>query len=91
MHVQTKTIAGRVTFAFPRPFHLAALVLLPVAAILSGCGQKAQGPPPPPPEVGVTIVHSQAVPLTRELVGRLSATRSADVRARVAGVLQKRL
>jgi membrane fusion protein (multidrug efflux system) len=31
------------------------------------------------------------VPLTRELVGRLSATRSADVRARVAGVLQKRL
>ena len=35
--------------------------------------------------------HSQPVPLTRELVGRLSATRSADVRARVAGVLQKRL
>ena len=36
-------------------------------------------------------VHVQPVPLTRNLVGRLSATRSADVRARVAGVLLKRL
>jgi membrane fusion protein (multidrug efflux system) len=36
-------------------------------------------------------VHAQPVPLTRNLVGRLSATRSADVRARVAGVLLKRL
>lgn len=37
------------------------------------------------------IAHPQPVPLTRSLVGRLSATRSADVRARVAGVLLKRL
>lgn len=37
------------------------------------------------------VVHAQPVPLTRNLVGRLSATRSADVRARVAGVLLKRL
>jgi membrane fusion protein (multidrug efflux system) len=58
---------------------------------MGGCSKKAEGPPPPPPEVGVTIVHAHQVPLTRELVGRLSATRSADVRARVAGVLQKRL
>ncbi|HSM99484.1 MAG TPA: efflux RND transporter periplasmic adaptor subunit [Rudaea sp.] len=44
----------------------------------------------PPAEVGVVVAKSQAVPLTRDLVGRLSATRTADVRARVAGVLQKR-
>jgi membrane fusion protein (multidrug efflux system) len=37
------------------------------------------------------VVHAQPVPLTRNLVGRLSAMRSADVRARVAGVLLKRL
>ena len=37
------------------------------------------------------VAHAQSVPLTRNLVGRLSATRSADVRARVAGVLLKRL
>ena len=36
-------------------------------------------------------MHAQPVPLTRNLVGRLSATRSADVRARVAGVLLKRV
>ena len=61
------------------------------AALLTGCGKK--GGPPPQQSVEVTVVTAkgQPVPITRELVGRLSATRSADVRARVAGVLQKRL
>ncbi len=36
-------------------------------------------------------MHAAAVPLTRDLVGRLSATRVADVRARVPGILLKRL
>jgi len=62
-----------------------------VGALLAGCGSRAPPPPPPPPQVGVVLAHSQPVPLTRDLVGRLSATRSADVRARVAGVLLKRL
>jgi membrane fusion protein (multidrug efflux system) len=75
-----------VTSAPPRPFVVAAAVLF-----VAGCGKKAEGPPPPPSEVGVVAAHAQPVPLTREWVGRLSATRSADVRARVAGVLQKRL
>ena len=43
------------------------------------------------PEVEVIKVQAQTVPLTRDLVGSLSATRAADVRARVAGVLLKRL
>src|SRR5947209_3170648 len=71
---------------------LAAMLML--AACSKGQQQAQQGPPggqPPPPEVGVVTAHAQAVPLTRDLVGRLSATRSADVRARVAGVLQKRV
>lgn len=45
----------------------------------------------PPLPVGVVTAQPQSVPLVREFVGRLSATRSADVRARVPGVLQKRL
>ena len=59
---------------------------------LSACGKgKENGPPKmPPPEVGVITAQPQSSPLTRELVGRLSAFRSADVRARVAGVLLKR-
>lgn len=42
------------------------------------------------PEVGIVVASAGTVPTTRELVGRLYATRSADVRARVAGVLRKR-
>jgi membrane fusion protein (multidrug efflux system) len=59
---------------------------------LAACGKgKEQGPPQmPPPEVGVIQVQPQSSPLTRDLVGRLSAYRSADVRARVPGVLLKR-
>jgi membrane fusion protein (multidrug efflux system) len=60
--------------------------------LAAACGkaQKDQGPAPPP-QVGVVTVHATAVPLTRDLVGRLSATRVADVRARVPGILLKRL
>jgi membrane fusion protein, multidrug efflux system len=39
----------------------------------------------------VVRVHAESVPLTRDLVGRLSPIRTADVRARVAGILLKRL
>jgi membrane fusion protein (multidrug efflux system) len=67
-------------------------VLFAVLA-LAACGKdnKQQQQQMPPPEVEVVKVQAKAVPLTRDLVGRLSATRTADVRARVPGVLQKRL
>src|SRR3984893_13773593 len=45
----------------------------------------------PPPQVGVITIHPGPIPLTRDLVGRLSATRVSDVRARVPGILLKRL
>jgi len=63
------------------------------AVIATGCGksQPQQQQQPPPPEVGVVVAKSEVVPLTQDLVGRLSATRTADVRARVPGVLQKRV
>lgn len=58
--------------------------------VLAACG-KEQGPPQmPPPDVGVFTAQPQNSPLTRDLVGRLSSYRSADVRARVPGVLLKR-
>lgn len=60
--------------------------------MLAACGKgKDKGPQkPPPPEVGVITAQPQNSPLTRDLVGRLSAYRSADVRARVPGVVLKR-
>jgi membrane fusion protein (multidrug efflux system) len=45
----------------------------------------------PPPEVGVVTLQPATVPLQRDLVGRLAAYRSADVRARVPGVVQRRV
>ena len=71
----------------------AALLLAAAGALgLAGCG-KALPPPASsaPPEVGVVRARAEAVPLTREVVGRVSPVRTADVRARVAGVLLKRL
>ena len=72
-------------------------VVLAFAAMLSlaACGKDEQAAGPggqmPPPEVGVVTMQPADVALSRELVGRLSAYRSADVRARVPGVLQRRL
>ena len=66
-------------------FSATALLFAAVLA-LCACGKKA--PPQqaqPPAEVGVVAMHPQTLPLTRELVGRLSAFRSSDVRARVPG------
>ncbi|HEV2679683.1 MAG TPA: efflux RND transporter periplasmic adaptor subunit [Rhodanobacter sp.] len=67
------------------------LLCLSVLA-LAACGKgNEQGPPQmPPPAVGVIAAQPQNSPLTRDLVGRLSPYRSADVRARVPGVLLKR-
>lgn len=64
-----------------------------LALALSACGGKdqAQQGGMPPPEVGVIKVQPADVPLQKDLVGRLAAYRSADVRARVAGVVQRRV
>src|SRR6476469_610060 len=66
-------------------------------ALAAGCSKhdasagNAPGGGMPPPDVGVIAVRPTSVPLTQELVGRLAAYRSADVRARVPGVLQRRV
>ncbi len=56
-----------------------------------GAAQDGSGGGMPPPEVGVVVMQQGDVPIAKEAVGRLSAYRSADVRARVPGVLQRRL
>jgi membrane fusion protein (multidrug efflux system) len=69
-----------------RPIALSAALLLALAAC-----KPEQQPAPPPPEVGVISATPQTVPLQRDLVGRLAPFRSSDVRARVPGVLTKRV
>ncbi|HGO7143121.1 TPA: multidrug efflux RND transporter periplasmic adaptor subunit MtrC [Neisseria meningitidis] len=77
----------------------AAALAAAVALVLSSCGKggdAAQGGQPagreaPAPVVGVVTVHPQTVALTVELLGRLESLRTADVRAQVGGIIQKRL
>ncbi|MGY0610761.1 MULTISPECIES: efflux RND transporter periplasmic adaptor subunit [unclassified Luteimonas] len=58
---------------------------------LAACGGEQEAQQPPPPELGVISVQPSNEPLRRDLVGRLAAYRSADVRARVPGVIQRRV
>ena len=72
---------------------------LSLTLLLVACGQgntPAAGPggpggAPPPAEVGVVTVKTGDVGLVTELPGRLEASRVAQVRARAAGIVQKRL
>jgi membrane fusion protein (multidrug efflux system) len=71
-----------------------SLVLL-LTVLLAACGDKpaptAAGAPPPPPEVDVITVSSGSATMTQDLPGRLQAYRTAQVRARVEGVIEQRL
>ncbi len=70
-----------------------AFILCLTALVLAGCGPKAPAPgafKPPPPEVGVTTVSTQSLAITNEFPGRIDPVRTAQVRARVNGIVLKR-
>ncbi|MBA3391271.1 MAG: efflux RND transporter periplasmic adaptor subunit [Deltaproteobacteria bacterium] len=70
------------------------LLLSFVTIALVACNKKDDKPAPRPTgpvEVGVVTIQPRSVTLTKELPGRVSAYRVAEVRARVNGIVQKRL
>ncbi len=75
------------------------IAMLLLLGLLVACGEgDKKGPPPaaagvamPPPEVDVIVVKAGSATITQDLPGRLLAVRSAQVRARVEGVVEKRL
>lgn len=75
------------------------LALLSFCLFLAACGEgdkkapgmAGPGAAPPPPEVDVVTVAAGTATITRELPGRLQAVRTAQVRARVEGIVEKRL
>src|SRR5690606_28695935 len=73
----------------------ASWLWVPMVCLLVACdaqeGNQPTAAAPPPPEVGVVVVKPGPVALTVDLPGRLEASRVAEVSARVAGILEKRL
>ena len=84
----------------PRSFlfrPLAVVLLLPLA-LLAACGKSdapgaaAGGPPAmPPPQVSVVTVQPKDNAITFEYTGQTAGSRETEVRARVSGILQRRL
>lgn len=60
--------------------------------LVSACGASSDQPAAPPPVIVQTeVVRYQSVPNIGELPGRIQAVRSAEVRARTDGIVQRRL
>ncbi|NTH14427.1 efflux RND transporter periplasmic adaptor subunit [Agrobacterium rhizogenes] len=79
-------------------FHMRMLfVRLAAASIttlsLTACerGEASAPQTPPPPAVGFITVSPEALPMTTELPGRVTATRVAEVRPRVSGIVTEQV
>ena len=78
---------------FEPPKWSVALTALAGFLLVGGC-QSGKGPqtaPAPAPEVATVKISTEAVALTTELPGRVSAYRIAEIRPQVNGLIQKRL
>ena len=61
-------------------------------ALLAGCNRGGQtAAPPPPPEVDTVTLAPRTVDEVVGLPGRVEAIRTAEVRARVDGIVERRL
>jgi len=88
---------GRAARGPRQPISLLVLVLAATAlAGLAGCDRakdeksaKQAAPMPPPPAVVVAEVTQQTVPIVREFTARTEGVPTVEVRARVAGMLEK--
>jgi membrane fusion protein (multidrug efflux system) len=84
-------------YANPSPFSMTRIAICTLAALaaLTACGPKNAAAPGagnrPPPEVGVITTKFVPVALQTELPARVEPVRMAQVRARVNGVVLKRL
>lgn len=75
------------------PGWMARAWLLAAVALAAGCGRGGgpDGGERPPTLVAVEVVKAQAVPNLVELPGRVEASRSAEVRARADGIVERQL
>ncbi len=64
-------------------------IVITAAAILTACSKKPQAPAQMP-EVSYIVIGEERLSIQNELPGRLESFRTADIRARVPGVVMKR-
>ena len=83
--------AGFATRTLPRQL---ARLAIPGLALLAAAGcSKGPGAPPPPPPAAVTFitVGTTNVATLAELPGRVAAVKTAEVRARIDGIIEQKL
>lgn len=71
-------------------YRRAAIALVPILIVIA-CGDPPAQGAPPPPEVSVITVQAQPIVNRIEVPGRMQAIRTAEVRARVDGIVERRL
>lgn len=78
----------------PSPRLAPVLLPLVLAAALAGCGKAGGSKPaadPGPLPVATMRAKAQAVPISLEAVGQAEGSREVEVRARVTGIIERRL
>jgi membrane fusion protein, multidrug efflux system len=78
----------------PRSLALRILPIAVAALLVAACGPSQQQggfPGFPPSEVTTFVVQPKAVPASYEYVGQTAGSREVEVRARVTGILEKKL
>ena len=93
MSVALRSISRQLPFA---PRSIRRVVPLAAAALLVACGQSQQKGGGgfhgfPPADVTVRAVAPQTFPVTFEYVGQTQGSKDVEVRARVTGIIEKRL
>ena len=94
--MEARIAHGRVASSRARPARAVVIVL---AMLLAACGKgNPQSPPPgaaatPPPPLPVAVrkVEAQRVPIVLDAVGQAEGSREVEIRARVAGIIERRL
>ncbi|AVS85221.1 efflux transporter periplasmic adaptor subunit, partial [Paracidovorax avenae] len=76
----------------PRRRQAATMAAALAALVLAGCGtDEAQDAPAPPAQVSVATLVPGDLLVADDLPGRVAAVRTAEIRAQVGGIVQRRL